>query len=89
MEGLVKQRLQCLVVRRERMMREEKGLGERSSNGFKGNKGGGRAEERKEALEKRKRLTVKQRWRRGTERGERVTEEKSRRRWLGEERVVN
>lgn len=50
---------------------EEEGLGERSSGEFKGNKGDGRAEEGKGALEKRKRLTVKQRWRRGTERRER------------------
>lgn len=44
---------------RERMLREEEeeGLGERSSEEFKGNKGDGRAEEGKGALEKRKRLT--------------------------------
>lgn len=35
----------------ERMLREEEGLGERSSDEFKGNKGDGRAEEGKGALE--------------------------------------
>lgn len=51
--------LQSPVAVRKRMLREENegGLGETSSNEFKGNKGDGRTEEGKGALEKRKRLT--------------------------------
>lgn len=44
------ERLQSLAAM-ERMLREEEGLGERSSNEFKGNKGDRRAEEGEGALE--------------------------------------
>ena len=53
------ERLQSPEAMRERMLREEKeeGLGERSGDEFKGSKGDSRVEEGKGALEKRKRLT--------------------------------
>lgn len=44
------ERLQSLAAM-ERMLREEEGLGERSSDEFEGNKGDRRAEEGKRALE--------------------------------------
>lgn len=58
-------------------------MGERSSNEFKGNKGGRRADEGKKSFRKEEEIDrAKQRWRRGTERRRRETKikEKSRRR---------
>lgn len=69
-----------------RMLREEEeeeGLGERSGDEFKGNKGDGRAEEGKRALEKRERLTERNKdggKAQRQERGRRKIKEKSRRR---------
>lgn len=68
-----------------RMLREEEeeGLGERSGDEFKGNKGDRRAEEGKRALEKRERLTERNKdggEAQRQERGRQKIKEKSRRR---------
>lgn len=62
---------------------EEESLGKRSADEFKGNKGDGRAEEGKRALEKRKRLTERNKdggEAQRQERGRQKIKEKSRRR---------
>lgn len=80
------ERLQSLAAM-ERMLREEEGLGERSSDEFKRNKGDRESGGRERSFRIKEEIDrAKQRWRRGTERRKKETkikEKSRRRRWWG------